>query len=675
MNLVITDAGKQALVNATQTGTAQLTLSAIAVGSGQYTPDAEQTALQHEIKRLPIIQASAVEDHVIHVAYQDDSTDSYSAYEVGVFTSDGVLFAVYSSDQLLISKSANTSCLLTVDMLIDDLDVQDISFGDVEFAMGQATTANAGTVELATQAEVDAGEDAYRVITPATLAASFTTRFSASFTAAFNSAFVSEFEPAFNAAFADSFPAAFDAQFEHDFDNAFSAAWDASFNSSFTSAFDDAFDDAFNDDFPGAFNTSFNSAFPTKFSDAFQARLASKSATLTGTSGSLAVTPAGLNYAIVNMNWDIGKARVTAAGTTSLRTLAARFADNANPLNFGAVGDGTTNDTAAFTALENVYTGQMVDLLGKRYRVSTSPTRNSYYNGHFVVSGTDLDPVGVNISDGLIINAGGKPNPSLYPSGKSKIYQANNGANQMAMARFSNDTAGNSLVFLKSRGGNINTSRSAVAGDLISQINFLVDNGNVNYSGSLQGAIAAQIECAVSSSSTLTSSGSTNTAVRGVIKLTCNEDGNTRQGTGIEIMNNTLRPTADNLLNLGTAGLRWKAIYAVTNVISTSDEREKHDIQDIPEVVLDAWEKVNFKQFKFRSIDETYFGVIAQDIIKAFESEGLNALDYGIVELRDIGADGKRYFARYNECSILEAACARRRLSRIEALLKEVKDV
>lgn len=675
MILVITDAGKQALVDATQTGTAQLTLSTIAVGSGQYTPDAAQTALHDEIKRLPIIQASAVEDHVIHVAYQDDSTDSYNVYEVGVYTSDGVLFAVYSSNELIISKSANTSCLLTVDMIIDDLDVSDISFGDIEFATGAATTESAGIVEIATQAEVDAGEDAYRVVTPETLVASFATRFAASFTTAFNSAFVSEFEPAFNAAFADSFPTAFDAQFEHDFDNAFSAAWDASFDSSFTSAFDDAFNDAFNDDFPGAFSAAFSDTFPTQFSTAFQARMASKSATLTGTSGSLAVTPAGLNYAITNMNWDIGKARVTAAGTTALRTLAARFADNANPLNFGAVGDGTTNDTNAFTALENVYTGQMVDLLGKRYRVSTSPTRNSYYNGHFVVAGTDLDPVGVNISDGLIINAGGKSNPSFYPSGKNKIYQANNGANQMAMARFSNDTAGNSLVFLKSRGGTINTSRSAVAGDLISQLNFLVDNGNVNYSGSLQGAIAAQIECAVSSSSTLTSSGSTNTAVRGVIKLTCNEDGNTRQGTGIEIMNNTLRPTADNLLNLGTAGLRWKAIYAVTNVISTSDEREKHDIQDIPEKVLNAWEKVNFKQFKFRSLDETFFGVIAQDIVKAFESEGLDALGYGIVELRDIGVDGKRYFARYNECSILEAACVRRRLARIEAMLKEVKDV
>lgn len=672
MNLLITAAGKQALVNATQTGTAQLTLSTIAVGSGQYTPDAEQTALQHEIKRLPIIQASAVEDHVIHVAYQDDSTDSYNAYEVGVFTSDGVLFAVYSSSELLIAKSANTSCLLTVDMIIDDLNVQDISFGDVSFAMGQATTENAGTVEIATQAEVDAGTDGYRVITPATLAASFTTRFAASFTTAFNSAFVSEFEPAFSAAFADSFPTAFDAQFEHDFDNAFSAAWDASFNSSFTNAFDDAFGEAFNDDFPDAFNTSFNNTFPAKFSDAFQARMASKSATLTGTSGSLAVTPAGLNYAIINMNWNIGKARATATGTTALRSLADRFSDNANPLNFGAIGDGTTNDTNAFTALENVYTGQMVDLLGKRYRVNSVPTRNTYYNGKFVVSGNDLDPVSVDLSDSRIINAKGKPNASFYPSGLSRIYQANNGTNQFAMARFSDDEHGNSLVFVKSRGANVNTSKSAVAGDLIAQINFLADTGNVDYAnGTLQGTSAAQIKAVVYESSTLTPSGTNNAGVRGAIRITCCDDTNSRDGSGIEILNNSLRPTDDNLLNLGTSARRWKAIYAATNVISTSDEREKHDIQDIPEAVLAAWEKVNFKQFKYNAIDnEIYFGIIAQDIIRAFESEDLNALDYGLITL-----EHDRYAVRYSECQVLEAACARRRLSRIEALLKEVKDV
>ena len=664
MKLVITDAGKQALVDATQTGTAQLTLAEIAVGSGQYTPDPEQTALQSQIKRLPIIQASAVEDHVIHVAYQDDSTDSYSVYEVGVYTSDGVLFAVYSSSELLIAKAANSSCLLTVDMVIDDLDVSDISFGDITFAAGTATTETPGMVEIATQAETDAGIDAYRVITPSTLSTFFGAEFIRAFTNMFPNAFNARFAGAFNDAFWETYPDAFEQSFDTDFTTAFDAAFNSAFNTAFNDAFGDAFTDAFYDNFQSAFNSSFNSAFPSKFSSAFSAQLASNAVTLTGSASNVAVTPAGLNYAITNMTWPINKARVTATGTTSARSLADRFADNVNPLNYGAVGNGTTNDTNAFTALENAHTGKMVDLLGKSYRVSTSPTGNTYYNGKFVVAGTSLDPVSVNIQDSMIINAGGKPNVSFYPSGKNKIYQASNGTNQMAMARFSNDENGNSLVFFKSRGGNINTSKSAVAGDLIAQVNFLVDTGNVNYSGTLQGTSAAQIKAVVYESSTLTSSGTSNIGVRGALRLTCCDDTNSRDGTGIEILNNALRPTDDNLSNLGTAARRWKAVYAMTDVISTSDERDKKNIQDIPETVLNAWEKVNFKQYSFRLGEEIYFGVIAQEIVKAFESEGLNALDYGIVIL-----ENGRYSVRYRECHILEAACVRRRLDRIEAAI------
>ena len=666
MKLVITDAGKQALVDATQTGTAQLTLAEIAVGSGQYTPDPEQTALQSQIKRLPIIQASAVDDHVIHVAYQDDSTDSYSVYEVGVFTSDGVLFAIYSSSELLIAKAANSGCLLTVDMVIDDLDVSDISFGDITFAAGTATMETPGMVEIATQAETDAGIDAYRVITPLTLSTFFGVQFMTAFRNVFPNAFNSRFAGAFNDAFWETYPDAFEQSFDTDFTTAFDAAFNSAFNTAFSDAFGDAFTDAFYDNFQSAFNSSFNSAFPSKFSSAFSAQLASNAVTLTGSASNVAVTPAGLNYAITNMTWPINKARVTATGTASARSLADRFADNVNPLNYGAVGNGTTNDTNAFAALENAHTGKMVDLLGRNYRVSTSPTGNMYYNGHFVVSGTALDPVSVSITNNQIINAKGKPDASFYPSGKNKIYQASDGTNQLTMARFSNDEHGNSLVFFKSRGTGINTSKSAVAGDLIAQVNFLVDTGNVNYSGTLQGTSAAQIKAVVYESSTLTSSGTSNIGVRGALRLTCCDDTNSRDGTGIEILNNALRPTDDNLSNLGTSARRWKAVYAMTDVISTSDERDKKNIQDIPETVLDAWEKVNFKQYKFQISDEIYFGVIAQEIVKAFESEGLNALDYGIVIL-----ENGRYSVRYRECHILEAACVRRRLARIEAILEK----
>lgn len=63
------------------------------------------------------------------------------------------------------------------------------------------------------------------------------------------------------------------------------------------------------------------------------------------------------------------------------------FANAVSPANFGAVGDGATNDTAAFVNLESVYAGRRIDLLGRSYVVSSIPAQNYYYNGSWVVGG------------------------------------------------------------------------------------------------------------------------------------------------------------------------------------------------------------------------------------------------------------------------------------------------
>jgi hypothetical protein len=69
--------------------------------------------------------------------------------------------------------------------------------------------------------------------------------------------------------------------------------------------------------------------------------------------------------------------QVTATGSTTARTLAARFADTVNVLDFGAVGDGTTDDTAAFAAAFTALgsTGGRVLLArGKRHLIDSSLT-------------------------------------------------------------------------------------------------------------------------------------------------------------------------------------------------------------------------------------------------------------------------------------------------------------
>lgn len=108
--------------------------------------------------------------------------------------------------------------------------------------------------------------------------------------------------------------------------------------------------------------------------------------------------------------------------------------------------------------------------------------------------------------------------------------------------------------------------------------------------------------------------------------------------TGSVIVRKLLRPNETNTINLGYANYLWKEIFCGNATINTSDERVKQDIEDIDERVFRAWEKVDFKQFRFKNaVNEKgenariHFGVIAQQVKKAFESEGLDGFKYGLL--------------------------------------------
>jgi hypothetical protein len=76
--------------------------------------------------------------------------------------------------------------------------------------------------------------------------------------------------------------------------------------------------------------------------------------------------------------------RASFAGAAS-RTQHDKNADSISAADFGAVGDGVTDDTLKFSTFEAGTTGQVIDLLGKTYLVTAIPVGNKYTNGSFKV--------------------------------------------------------------------------------------------------------------------------------------------------------------------------------------------------------------------------------------------------------------------------------------------------
>lgn len=98
------------------------------------------------------------------------------------------------------------------------------------------------------------------------------------------------------------------------------------------------------------------------------------------------------------------------------------------------------------------------------------------------------------------------------------------------------------------------------------------------------------------------------------------------------------RPGKDKDISLGTANYRFLGVYTESGDITTSDARHKTEIQDVNTSLMKAWGKVSYKTFKMLDAVEKkgaeariHIGLIAQDIIAAFESENLDAFKYGLV--------------------------------------------
>ena len=189
LQLIVTAAGKAAIVNAENTGTDPVLISQIGLTDQVFTATAATAALPGELKRLSTFAGAAVADDTIHVTIRDDSADGYTLRGFGLYTAAGVLFAVYShageTPDYIMQKASAAMLLLAADVRFTDIDATSITFGDADWINPPGTETVPGVLELATDAETITGTDNTRAVHAKGLKALLDSRFGAGAPSAF----------------------------------------------------------------------------------------------------------------------------------------------------------------------------------------------------------------------------------------------------------------------------------------------------------------------------------------------------------------------------------------------------------------------------------------------------------------------------------------------------------
>jgi hypothetical protein len=128
----LTQAGLAAIVNV-QTGTiGPISIAQIGLTDTAFTSASTLEALPGEIKRLPV-SGDALGDDVIHVEALDTSSDAYTYTGFGLYTSTGLLFAVYGQADVIAAKVAGSTTFITLDIQMAQGQSTAITFGDTNF--------------------------------------------------------------------------------------------------------------------------------------------------------------------------------------------------------------------------------------------------------------------------------------------------------------------------------------------------------------------------------------------------------------------------------------------------------------------------------------------------------------------------------------------------------------
>ena len=168
--LTITQAGHSRFTAAQVDDDIDLSISAVGLSDRAFVAAPTLTALPGEFRRVSTISGEAMGDNVVHMIVRDAERIAYRVRGFGLFLADGTLFATYAQDEALFEKAVLSDMHLAIDIAFPTGNVEQLTFGDTNFLNPPATTGTRGVIQLATQEEVDTGEDGERAVTPRTLA-------------------------------------------------------------------------------------------------------------------------------------------------------------------------------------------------------------------------------------------------------------------------------------------------------------------------------------------------------------------------------------------------------------------------------------------------------------------------------------------------------------------------
>lgn len=167
LQMLITDAGLEAIINAQEGGTDAILIESIGLTDTPFVMAPTLTALPGQFRVIDTVSGQAVAENIIHVVAYDPAPITYDVTGFGLFDADDTLIAVYSAaaDPIL-SKAELATSLFAMDIVLSADVAAVIEFGDALFLNPPATETVAGVAQIADNAEADAGLNDLTIMSP-----------------------------------------------------------------------------------------------------------------------------------------------------------------------------------------------------------------------------------------------------------------------------------------------------------------------------------------------------------------------------------------------------------------------------------------------------------------------------------------------------------------------------